>query len=88
MPRLLVSAATAPATPDMRSTSHVAARPIAWGNAVAPGPTRPCKASSNGMIGIPSRVSSTKYFWIALIFPATPRASFADRTWSPKMPSM
>ena len=64
MPRLRVSAAMAPATSLTNPASHVAARPIAWGNAVAPGPTRPWRASSKGMIGIPSLVSPTKYFWM------------------------
>ncbi len=87
MPRLRVSAATAPATSPMSPASHVAASPIAWGNAVAPGPTRPWRASSKGTIGIPSLVSPTKYFWMALSFSAVPRASATLRTWSPKMPS-
>ena len=53
MPRLAVSAATAEATSATRSASHVAARPIAWGNDVAPGWTSPWRASSKGTTGIP-----------------------------------
>src|SRR5690606_39010702 len=46
----------------------------ACGNTVAPSCRRPCSASSNGMIGMPSRVRSTKYRWIALIRSACARA--------------
>jgi hypothetical protein len=60
MPRLRVSSAIAVATRDMSDVSHVAASPIACGNVVAPGRTSPWTASSNGMIGMPSRVRSTK----------------------------
>ena len=60
MPRLRVSRAAAAATRVISAVSHVAASAIACGNDVAPSPPKPCSASSNGMIGMPSRVFSTK----------------------------
>jgi hypothetical protein len=60
IPRLLASLAAACATRPAMAVSHVAASPMAWGNTVAPGATRPCSASSKGMIGMPNRVRSTK----------------------------
>jgi len=60
IPRLLVSRAAACATPPASAVSQVAARPMAWGNTVAPGAISPWSASSNGMIGMPNRVFPTK----------------------------
>ena len=48
------------ATRPMSAVSHVAASAIACGNTVAPSRVSPCSASSNGMIGMPSRVRSKK----------------------------
>ena len=60
MPRDRVSVAMAFATRPMSAVSQLAARPMACGKTVAPDRRRPCSASSNGMIGIPSRVRVTK----------------------------
>ena len=79
IPRLRVSRADAAATLPTSAVSQVAARPIACGNTIAPSRPSPCSASSNGMIGMPSRVRSTKYRWIALMRSACARAHRSAR---------
>ena len=69
------SLAIAAATRAVSAVSHVAASAIAEGKTVAPLPYRPCTASSNGMIGMPSRVCSTKKRWIEFSFSAMRRAA-------------
>ena len=63
MPRERVSRAMAVATRPISAVSQVAARPMACGKTVAPGRVRPWTASSNGTIGMPRRVRSTKKRW-------------------------
>jgi hypothetical protein len=59
-PRVRVSRVIALATRATSVVSQVAASAIACGNIVPPSRTKPCTVSSNGMIGMPSRVFSTK----------------------------
>ena len=55
-----LATSTADATRPTNAVSHVAARPIACGKTVASLRINPCSPSSKGMIGMPSRVLSTK----------------------------
>jgi hypothetical protein len=65
-PRARVWRAVTVKTSSARPGSKLAARAMAWGKLVAPGPTRPCRASSCKIAGIPRRVCSTRNFWMAL----------------------
>jgi hypothetical protein len=92
MPRLRVSRAAASCTRRTSAESKVAARPIACGKTVAPSRMSPCRASSNGMMGIRRRERSRNQRWMESTRAACARAASCAGMpgrapiWSPKIP--